>query len=558
MNFPAFPHTGEGPEIQEVSMPTVLRWLSRFPASRLSRRIGMWVFLSVILIEAILLIPSYQNRRKELLEQIRSVSEAEVALIMKTMPPQISNQGMLERLRELARHLAVVGGTLYRPDGERVGSFGERPELPPADARRKRIESLLNRDKTRYDVMTRARRPQGEYLLVVRNDVVPVNRKLDEYVLHIVGLVVIISIFVTAGAWLTLGTLVVDPILKLRRDLVSTGRAVSRDEQPAGFFSASYRRRDELGEVIEAFRLMFRQITDAIDRRKHAEEALQRSLHQVEAYSKVLDDELQKGRRIQMNFLPAKLPTVAGWESAAFFKPARQVAGDFYDLFMLPGNNLGVVIADVCDKGVGAALFMALFRSLIRIYSEEATCREGALREKGRGPGMPPSEGVSAENGVQTAALEAVRLTNDYIATHHGDLAMFATLFFGVLDTASGDLSYISGGHDPLPILDAGGGVKAVLKPSGPAVGVAAQIQYERCRIRLAPGDLWLGYTDGVTEALGADGDFYTYRRLLALLSKPAGSAEALIQTVAEDLRAHTADSNQHDDITLLALRRLP
>ena len=97
--------------------------------------------------------------------------------------------------------------------------------------------------------------------------------------------------------------------------------------------------------------------------------SLNRSKLEIEAYSKALDEELEKGKQIQRDFLPDQIPALPGWEIATYFAPAKQVSGDFYDSFLLPGNNLGIVIADVSDKGVGAALYMALIRSLIRVFS---------------------------------------------------------------------------------------------------------------------------------------------------------------------------------------------
>ena len=118
----------------------------------------------------------------------------------------------------------------------------------------------------------------------------------------------------------------------------------------------------------------------AYSQRKLAEAALQVSLTEVENYSQALNQELEKGREMQLNFLPGEetiknFSDKYSWEIASFFKPARQVAGDFYDIFELSHNTVGFVIADVCDKGVGAALFMALFRSLIRIFAAKVQLR---------------------------------------------------------------------------------------------------------------------------------------------------------------------------------------
>jgi len=539
-------------------MSALIKWFLKFPASRLSRRIGLWVFISVIVIETIIFIPSYMNRKRELLTQIKDISSAQIALIMKIAPHQLSDEELLDQLEKLYVHHLIIGGTLYRPDGAAAGSFGEKPELLLSQVHSNQVVSRLNHDGSRYDVAHRAIRPSGNYYLIVRNDASRVQTDLFHFFLRIAGLVVIISLFVTAGAWLTLARLVVTPILRLRKDLVSAGDAISNDQPPPEFFSSAFSRRDELGEVIDAFRQMVRQITDAIDRRKRAEEALQRSFHQVEAYSRVLDNELKKGRKIQQNFLPSELPHIPGWESAAYFKPARQVAGDFYDVFTLPGNGVGIVIADVCDKGVGAALFMALFRSLIRIFSEQAARKEWFRTDNQSVSGAAvSSEPAAGINSTHIRALSSVALTNNYIATHHGGLAMFATLFFGVLDPATGVLNYISGGHDPLPIVGPGGGVKAILKATGPVVGAMPEMKFDIRQVRLSPGDILVGYTDGVTEAVGKNGEFYTFKQLLKLLEAPIPSAAELTQQIAAGVSAHTGNAAQHDDITLLLLRRI-
>ncbi|MEW6670162.1 MAG: PP2C family protein-serine/threonine phosphatase [Thermodesulfobacteriota bacterium] len=538
-------------------MTALIKWFLKFPTSRLSRRIGLWVFISVIVIEAIIFIPSYMNRKKELLAQIKNLAATEVALVLKITPQQMPDEALLLELTKLMAPQAIVGGTLYRPEGAAAGSFGEKPELLLSQVRSHQVLGRLNPDGSRYDLAFRVVRPSGEYHLIVRSDATRVRRDLFNFFLRISGLVIIISIFVTVGAWLTLGTLVVTPILRLRKDLVSAGDAISNDRPPPDFVSTSFNRRDELGDVIDAFWRMYRQITDAINRRKHAEEALQRSFHQVEAYSRVLDTELKKGRKIQHNFLPSELPHIPGWESAAYFKPARQVAGDFYDLFPLPGNAVGIVIADVCDKGVGAALFMALFRSLIRIFSEAAARKEWDRRERRAVSGNAAAGPAAAEN-THLAALTSVALTNNYIAAHHGDLAMFATLFFGVLDPATGVLNYISGGHDPLPVVNPGGGVKTLLKATGPAVGVVPEMKFDIRQVCLSPGEFLVGYTDGVTEALGKNHEFYTFKQLLKLLETPKPSASELTEEIAASVSTHTASADQHDDITLLILRRLP
>ena len=533
--------------------------LSRGPVARLSRRIVFWVFISVIVIETLIFIPSFKNREKELLNQLKEVSAARVALIMQIVAPDASDDILFAHIKQLQNDRVVVGGALFKANGEKIGEFGEMPELRVANVNQSGMTFLLSRDKSRYDIACSPVELQRDYRLILRHDSSTVKQDLWDYFLRIASLVVIISLFVTVGTWIPLRRIVVKPILKLRNDLIRAGEAISKDQKTPEFSSANIQRQDELGEVIRAFHQMYRQISDAIDERKKAEEALQESFQQVEAYSKVLNNELEKGRQMQVNFLPNQLLHMPGWETAAFFKPARQVSGDFYDVFKLPGDSIGFVIADVCDKGVGAALFMALFRSLIRIFSGQTTlegspiaCGIGHLNDQV--PVLQDSPPISAD----VKALNAVQLTNNYIALNHGDLAMFATLFFGILNPATGLLSYINGGHEPLYIVGPDGGVKANLSATGPSVGIQPKIEFNVEHAQMEPGDILLGYTDGVTEASAADGLFFTRDRFLKILETPVSTATDLIDQIADTLQNYIGQADQFDDITLLAMRRIP
>jgi serine phosphatase RsbU (regulator of sigma subunit) len=531
----------------------------RFPASRLSRRIALWVFFSVILIETLIFIPSYKNREKELLSQLKEVSAARVALIMDIVRPEASDEELFEHVKKLQNDKIVIGGALYKADGRKIGEFGEMPELMIADVKPAGMTFLLNKDGSRYDIACSPVELQRDYRLILRHDSTSIDADLLAFFFRISGLVLIISLVVTVGTWLTLRWIVVNPILNLRQDLIGAGEALSNDRQTPEFYSATIQRNDELGEVIGAFRQMYRQISEAINKRKQAEEALQASFEQVAAYSQELNNELEKGRQMQINFLPDQLPQLPGWETAAYFKPARQVAGDFYDVFQLPGGSIGLVIADVCDKGVGAALFMALFRSLIRIFSGQTsqdglplTC-SGALPDK-----MDDLAGDSSVDPTHVTALKAIHLTNDYIALNHGDLAMFATLFFGILDPVSGKLSYVSGGHEPILVVGADGGVKERLASTGPAVGIEPKTNFKMRQSRLEPGEILLGYTDGVVEANASDGEFFTMERLVSTLDAPAPSAADLLERIAGSVEKHIGEADQFDDVTLLAIRKIP
>ncbi|HEU5250884.1 MAG TPA: SpoIIE family protein phosphatase, partial [Thermoanaerobaculia bacterium] len=253
-------------------------------------------------------------------------------------------------------------------------------------------------------------------------------------------------------------------------------------------------------------------------------------------WAKSMERELDIGREIQASFLPGQLPQPAGWEIAARFSPARQVAGDFYDAFPLAGGSrIGVVVADVCDKGVGAALFMALFRSLLRAFAERAF------------------EDSSSTDAARIRST--VVATNDYIARTHSSANMFATVFFGVLDPADGSLSWINAGHEA-PIVCGAAGVLARLPPSGPALGMMPGMKFEVRESRLEPGQTLLAFTDGVTEAKDASGRLYTEERLLGVVAEGASGAAKLLDRIEESVAMHSAGAERFDDITMLALRR--
>ena len=396
---------------------------------------------------------------------------------------------------------------------------------------------------------------QGKYVLILRHDASTVTLELQAFILRISGLVLIISVFVTGGIWIALDPIVINPILQLRKDLIDGGEAVLKDKKTPIFYSSSIHRKDELGDVITTFEKMFGQITTAISDRKKAELALQKSLDKVKAYSDALDKELEKGREIQRNFLPEELLQKPNYEIAAFFKPARQVAGDFYDTFELPDGSIALVIADVCDKGVGAALFMALFRSLIRIFAvkgRETEILEAHIPINGCWLGESKST-----NLVHFNALQAVSLTNNYVAQYHGNMGMFATLFFGILEPDTGLLTYINGGHEPLFILDHNGIVKEHLNSTGPAVGMLLDLEFKIKQTYLQLGELLLGYTDGVTEARDREGKFFTREKLLSILQYRVTSAQTLLDRISASVIAHTGQAEQFDDITLLAVKRL-
>jgi phosphoserine phosphatase RsbU/P len=281
--------------------------------------------------------------------------------------------------------------------------------------------------------------------------------------------------------------------------------------------------------------LLRTRLTSCRDRRR-----LTKAVEEMAAVASLREYErdLSIAREIQSGFLPDELPCPHGWELAARFRPAKQVAGDFYDGFdLLDGRRLGVVVADVCDKGIGAALFMALIRTLVRHTAQHT------------GIGDP-----SCDEGVEPLR-QAVIGTNRYLARNHNRQGYFATLFFGVLDPMTGMLLYINGGHNPPVLIRAAGG-RFLLEPTGPAVGMMPDSEFAIGRTRMLPGDTLFVYTDGVSEARDAGGGQFGTDRMFSIVGRPAASADVLLDRVDDRVRRHVGSAEQFDDITMLALRR--
>jgi serine phosphatase RsbU (regulator of sigma subunit) len=257
-------------------------------------------------------------------------------------------------------------------------------------------------------------------------------------------------------------------------------------------------------------------------------------------YLKSLQRELEIGREIQQGFLPAELPDPPGWEIAACFQAAREVAGDFYDAFLLPDGHLVCVLGDVCGKGVGAALFMTLFRSLIR-----ATCTTDYFQKKAAQKTVSPAERLQ----------HVITFTNDYITSTHAEAYMFATIFIGMVNLQDGRLTYINAGHEPPLLLKANQPLDH-LTPTGPAVGIIPGVVYSTRETVLQPGESLVVFTDGVTDAINADGINFGADRLKNVLQEIHPSINELLAHLQAQIHQFIGMTDQFDDITLLGIKR--
>src|SRR3954452_22361482 len=236
------------------------------------------------------------------------------------------------------------------------------------------------------------------------------------------------------------------------------------------------------------------------------------------------EQELEVARLIQQHFLPKELPDLPGWHVAAYYRPAREVGGDFYDVIPLSDGRVGFVVGDVTDKGVPAALVMSATRSVLRASAQRLI-----------------------EPGV---VLERV---NEHLCPDMPE-KMFVTCLYGVLDPATGHLRFANAGHD-LPYVKTDGGV-VELRARGMPLGLMPGMVYEEKEATLQPGESVLLHSDGIVEAHDPERDMFGFPRLKETMARGAGGQE-LIDRVLGDLEAFIGpDAEQEDDITMVTLER--
>ncbi|EFO81668.1 stage II sporulation E family protein [Oscillochloris trichoides DG-6] len=335
------------------------------------------------------------------------------------------------------------------------------------------------------------------------------------------------------------------------------GIAVDLGGAPVGTLMVNSRApRQFLDDEAQLLGLLANQLAQTLERERLHQEALARQR---------LEQELDLAREIQASFLPHCCPTLPGYQISAYYRAARQVGGDFYDFIELPpppgsvpstpgspprrgetvfragrlvspdpqdlssAQRLGIVIADVTDKGVPAALFMALSRTLLR-----ATAIDG----------RQPAEVLQRANRLILADSRS---------------GLFVTCFYLTLEVASGHITYANGGHNyPLHYATATGQVQP-LRARGIVLGIVPDPQFDQHELTLQPGDVVVLYTDGVTEAMNPARELFGDERLHALLHAHAQrSPHEIINAVLTAVTEFAAGQAQSDDITLVVLKRNP
>lgn len=288
---------------------------------------------------------------------------------------------------------------------------------------------------------------------------------------------------------------------------------------------------DELGTLARVFQHMAIEVQRREELLESQVRARTLELEQknalLEEAARRVETELAAARLLQTAMLPQSLPLHPSYAGKAAMLPARDMSGDFYDFFALDERRLGLVIADVSGKGVPAAFFMAISRTVLQSSAQE---------------GRSAGDCLSHANSVLCG---------------QNPMELFVTAFYGILDTVTGELAYANGGHNPpLVIRRADGEVAQVPRSGGMALGILPGVAYAERVAQLHPGDTLFLYTDGISEAMDADGHEFTETRLRqALGSAQLQSVDRVLSTVTDAVDVFVGGAPQSDDITCLVIR---
>ncbi|MCU9850541.1 SpoIIE family protein phosphatase [Defluviimonas sp. WL0024] len=408
----------------------------------------------------------------------------------------IDNEQIALSLEAIASNREVVVARVYGEDAELMVEAGDVSDLSG--------DEIVFRRDIDFDAGTGARKI-GEIEFVVTSR--EIWEQTRARLLLAAGIALAAVAMEVSAALFALRRIVGVPLERLLGAISAAGRGRKRQKVEAGSS-------DELGQVIDAFNTMLAQ-----------QEVFEREL---EAQAR-MEGELAIGRDMQLSLVPHEFDALTegrGVTLWASLEPAREVGGDFYDAFLIDEDTLCVCIGDVSDKGVPAALLMAVTKTLVKGFAAGAN-RPGSI----------------------------VRAVNEELcAGSHRD--MFVTLFVGFLELRSGQLKSTNAGHNKPLCATREGVVREIPQLDGPVVGALPGIDYTEAVTQLSSGEMLLLFTDGVTEASGKSGTFFGDAALHALFAEHASkSPRDVIEAVFRAVAVHEAGADRSDDLTALAIR---
>jgi serine phosphatase RsbU (regulator of sigma subunit) len=338
-------------------------------------------------------------------------------------------------------------------------------------------------------------------------------------IFSVAGALLFTAIFwliITAPIGAVFGVLTTRLLIKrLQRLVKATGQFAEGDYSQRVPIS----RKDEIGQLEAQFNTMAQQLVESIDQQKLLIEQQTR----LEERARI-EQELRTAQFIQRALLPREVPSLPGWQLMPFYRPAREVGGDFYDFQPFEDGRLGIIIGDATDKGVSAALLMATTCTMLRTAAQESAS---------------PGEVLARVNDLLAASIPT---------------GMFVTCFYAVLDPGNGSLHYANAGHD-LPFWRHSSGVSE-LKATGMPLGMMPGSRYDVYQAALAPGDSLLFYSDGLVEAHNAQRDMFGFPRLMNLIAAHTSGTELVDFLLCEMETFTGAHVEQEDDVTLMAVYR--
>ena len=443
------------------------------------------------------------------MEALRGRNDVETAIA------QIERGGKTYTLCYSDKNSYLVANML-REDTLRL--FGlEEGFLPPEDFTRPGIF----RDGSTYYLVRFVQTDLGEgdrldlwFMLDMTDEFEEYRQFVLRSVLFILGLTALAAV---AGI-LLMRRFVTRPIRRLAQAAESFAPEEDGSYSREKIMQEDIRSRDELGDLSRDIRAMQEGIVDNTQK-----------LALMTAEKERVRAELDMAAGIQASALPSVFPAFpdrTDFSIYATMTPAKEVGGDFYDFFLIDDTHLGVVMADISDKGVPAALFMMTSRTLVQIYAK-----------------------------MNLSPAETLRKTNDWLRSNN-KAAMFVTMWFGILDLTTGVIIAVNAGHE-YPVLRSGAQPFRMLKDKhGFVVGVSEETKFNEYELRLAPGDRLFLYTDGVPEAQTADQKMFGIGRLVSALNEaPDASPEQLLSNVRRAVDEFIDGAKQFDDLTMLCLK---
>lgn len=499
---------------------------ARLIKAKLSWRIAFWVLVSILVIEVIIVFPSYRVRQDELLRQAETIGLNTILPIVRLAEATGNGSNLVEQSEQLARGTIIHGGAFYLPGGQPIGVFGEPPALSYADMNPDEPTKILSEDGTRYDIAWTNKGLQTRYHVVARLDTTYIQQELSAYAIRMISFILLISAFVTAAAMLAVGLTTINPILKLRENLLATG------EQQEHMHALPIEQKDELGDVMRAFHTMTQKIADRTNQ-------LQLSNAKLHMLNERLQHELTLAQRIQRSLLLPSSPEWQGPTVRCYTTPMSSVGGDFYVYHNGQSGCYGIAVGDVSGKGMPAALLMsislAFFQSIIQHTIEPAKL----LAE------LDTAIAFYTRTTRLNCALSYMLLTkgdspesdNDtHTDTYHLCIAN-AGCVEPIIRRADGSVEWVNVGGMPL------------------GIGLGAQTGYEEVRIHLAPGDVIVLTSDGVVEARNVDNELFGFERFEdALATSPSQDADGMLKHIKAKVYAFVGEADFQDDMTIVVV----